>query len=99
MRPNQMPNCSGIERSRPRPVRICAICSVLAASPASIAAGSPGVSRSIRNTSTATISSTGIVDSSRRNRNDNMRRTLRRSSDDGRRDALRPLGHCFFRFQ
>src|SRR5688572_28396857 len=68
MRPNQIANCSGIERSRPRPVRIWAICSVLAASPASTAAGSPGVRRSIRNTRTATISSTGRVASSRRAR-------------------------------
>ena len=43
-----------------------AICSVFAASPARIAAGSPGVRRSIRNTSTATISRTGIVATSRR---------------------------------
>ena len=64
--PAQMPNCTGIERSRPRLARIAAICSLLAASPARIAAGSPGVRRSIRNTSTATTSSTGIVASSRR---------------------------------
>src|SRR5512147_3351931 len=61
-----MPNCTGIERSSPRLERIWAICSVLAASPARIAAGSPGVSRSMRKTSTATTSSTGIVDSRRR---------------------------------
>ena len=66
MWPIQMANCSGIDRSSPRLARICAICSVVAASPASTAAGSPGVRRSIRNTSTATISSTGSVASSRR---------------------------------
>src|SRR5688572_533504 len=59
-----MPNCTTIGRSRPRPARICSICSALAASPAMIAAGSPGVRRSSANTSTATMSSTGIVESS-----------------------------------
>src|SRR5262245_10480663 len=42
------------------------ICSALAASPARIAAGSPGVRRSIRNTRTATTSSTGSVAARRR---------------------------------
>src|SRR5687767_11177896 len=60
-----MANCTGSERSRPRLARIAAICSELAASPARIAAGSPGVSRSMRKTSTATISSTGIVANNR----------------------------------
>jgi hypothetical protein len=61
-----MANCTGSGRSSPRLARIAVICSVLAASPARIAAGSQGVSRSIRNTSTATIRRTGIVASSRR---------------------------------
>src|ERR1039457_5517439 len=56
-----MPNWTTMDRSSPRPARICATCSGLAASPAMITAGSPGVSRSIRNTSTATISRTGMV--------------------------------------
>src|SRR5262247_3627409 len=42
------------------------ICSALAASPARIAAGSPGVRRNIRNTKTATTSSTGSVAARRR---------------------------------
>ena len=37
-----MPNCTTMERSNPRPARICATCSGLAASPAMITAGSPG---------------------------------------------------------
>ena len=59
--PSQMKNCVTIGPSSPSRVRIAAICSALALSPAMIAAGSPGVSRSIRNTSTATISITGTV--------------------------------------
>src|SRR5258706_5312456 len=61
MWPSQMPNCARIGRSRPSSVRMRAIWSVLAASPARIAAGSPGARRSKRNTSTATISRTGTV--------------------------------------
>src|SRR5476651_1640846 len=60
-----MPNCTGMGRSSPRPARISATWSGLAASPAMIAAGSPGVSRSIRNTNTATISRTGMVAATR----------------------------------
>src|SRR5262245_4148469 len=63
-----MPNCTAIGLSSPRFSRMRAICSVFAASPARIAAGSPGVRRSIRKTSTATISRTGIVASRRRAR-------------------------------
>src|SRR5258706_8189822 len=66
MWPSQMPNCTRIGRSRPSSARMRAIWSVLAASPARIAAGSPGARRSMRNTSTATISSTGRVASSLR---------------------------------
>src|SRR5688572_7173605 len=63
---SQMPNCARIGLSRPRLARMRAICSVLAASPARIAAGSPGARRSTMNTSTATMSSTGIVAAKRR---------------------------------
>ncbi len=66
--PDQMKNCSIIGRSRPSWLRICATCSVVALSPAMIAAGSEGVSRSIRKMKTATTSITGIVPSSRRKR-------------------------------
>ena len=66
--PDQMKNCSIIGRSRPSWLRICATCSVVALSPAMIAAGSDGVSRSIRKMKTATTSITGIVPSSRRKR-------------------------------
>jgi hypothetical protein len=55
-----------IGSSSPRRLRIWAICSVVALSPAMMAAGSDGVRRSIRNTSTATISITGMVASSLR---------------------------------
>jgi hypothetical protein len=64
--PNQMKNCVKIGWSRPRLLRIAATCSEFALSPAITAAGSPGVSRSIRNTNTATISITGKVASRRR---------------------------------
>src|ERR1035437_6543387 len=74
--PNQMPNCTARGRSSPRPARICATCSGLAASPAMITAGSPGVSRSIRNTSTATISRTGMVAARRLARKVNNERLL-----------------------
>ena len=68
-----MPNCT-----EQRPVQAQALADLLdllgvAASPAIIAAGSPGVSRSIRNTSTATTNSTGIVASTRRTRNGHQR--------------------------
>ena len=66
--PDQMKNCSTMGRSRPSWLRICATCSVVALSPAMIAAGSEGVRRSIRKMKTATTSITGIVPSSRRNR-------------------------------
>jgi hypothetical protein len=63
---SQMKNCVTIGSSRPSRLRISAICSALALSPAMIAAGSPGVSRSIRNTKSATISITGRVAARRR---------------------------------
>ena len=62
----QMKNWVKMGSSRPRRFRISAICSLLALSPAMIAAGSPGVSRSIRNTSTATMIITGTVAASLR---------------------------------
>ena len=74
-----------------------AICSVLAASPASTAAGSPGVSRSIRNTSTATISSTGRVASSRRSEEAAHRVGLEPSRRPAR--GCRSAQPFFFRFQ
>src|SRR5688572_24710777 len=77
-----MANCTGIERSRPRLARMAAICSAFAASPARIAAGSPGVSRSMRNTSTATMSSTGIVANNRRTMNPTMKKPLRKSGSE-----------------
>jgi hypothetical protein len=61
-----MANCTGSGRSRPRLARIAAICSEVAASPARIAAGSPGVSLRRRKTRTATMKRTGMVPSSRR---------------------------------
>jgi hypothetical protein len=61
-----MPNCTTSGRSRPRLARIAAMFSALAASPARMAAGSPGVSLSRRKTRTATTSRTGTVPSSRR---------------------------------
>ncbi len=64
--PIQMKNCVRIGWSRPSWSRISATCSALALSPAMIAAGSPGVSRSIRNTSMATITITGMVAARRR---------------------------------
>ncbi len=63
---DQMKNCSIIGRSRPSWLRICATCSVVALSPAMTAAGSDGVSRSIRKMKTATTSITGTVPSNRR---------------------------------
>lgn len=64
--PTQMANWVMIGWSRPRRLRISATCSALALSPAMIAAGSAGVSRNIRKTSTATTSITGIVAASLR---------------------------------
>ena len=63
-----MKNCEKIEPDRPSFSRISATSAVVAASPAMIVAGSPGVSRSIMKMRTATISTTGIVDSTRRPR-------------------------------
>src|SRR5215207_1737147 len=53
-------------RSRPSLARTAAIASAVASSPAMIAAGSPGASRSRKNTNTATTTITGIVARSRR---------------------------------
>jgi hypothetical protein len=53
-------------RSRPSFARTAAIASAVASSPAMIAAGSPGASRSKKNTNTATTTITGIVARSRR---------------------------------
>ena len=64
--PIQITNCSRIGRLSPSLSRISAIWPAVALSPAMIAAGSPGVSRSIRNTKIATIASTGTVASRRR---------------------------------
>ena len=73
---------------------MAAICSVVAASPARIAAGSPGVSRSMRNTSTATTSSTGMVAATRRARNAHI---SGQSRTYPRRSAL--AASVFLRFQ
>src|SRR6185503_18219774 len=59
--PIQMPNCCQIGRLRPSFSRISAIWSEVALSPAMTAAGSPGVSRSMRKTKTATTESTGTM--------------------------------------
>ena len=64
--PIQITNWVRIGWSRPSRFLISATCSELALSPAMMAAGSDGVSRSIRNTSTATISITGMVAASLR---------------------------------
>jgi hypothetical protein len=64
--PIQTKNCATIERSSPRRARMSTMSCEVAAAPAMMAAGSPGVSRSIENTSTATIAMTGIVASKRR---------------------------------
>ena len=63
-----MKNCVKIEPDRPSFSRISAMSALVAASPAMTAAGSPGVSRSIRKMSTATISTTGMVERMRRPR-------------------------------
>ena len=61
-----MTNCVKIGWSSPSRLRIVGDLLGLALSPAMIAAGSPGVSRSMRKTRTATISITGMVAASRR---------------------------------
>ena len=68
IRPIQTKNCATSGRSRPSLARISATSCDVAAAPAMIAAGSPGVSRSIANTSTATIAMTGTVAARRRAR-------------------------------
>src|SRR5690606_28623295 len=70
--PIQVTNCSGIGRSRPRSARIAAITSAVAWSPARIAAGSPGLRRSIRKTKMATTPMTGMAAT----RRDRIRRSI-----------------------
>src|SRR5689334_6588528 len=62
---SQAPNCTTIGRSSPRLARIFSMFSGVAASPARIAAGSPGLRRRIRKTTKATIPMTGMVARSR----------------------------------
>src|SRR5947209_16779373 len=76
-RPIQSTNWMTIGWSRPRRVRIAAICSGLATSPARIAAGSPGARRKRRNTIVATTPMTGIVARMRPVRKRPMRRPMR----------------------
>ena len=59
--PIHVPNCTSSGSFSPRLSRMRSSCAGVAASPARIAAGSPGVSRSKRNTKIATITITGIV--------------------------------------
>src|SRR5262245_44802588 len=75
--PTQIANCSMIGSFSPSRSRISAICAAVALSPAMIAAGSPGVRRSIRNTKIATIASTGTVARIRRATKASMRATGR----------------------
>ena len=65
MLPIQTKNCVTIGWSRPSFARMSATSCDVAAAPAMIAAGSPGVRRSIAKTKTATIAMTGIVASRR----------------------------------
>ena len=61
MLPIHTKNCARSGRSRPSRARIASTSCVVAAAPAMIDAGSPGVKRSIANTKIATIAITGIV--------------------------------------
>src|SRR5262245_61483053 len=63
---SQTANCSTTGRSSPSLARTAAIDSAVASSPAMMAAGSPGASRSRKNTNTATTAITGMVASKRR---------------------------------
>ena len=62
----QRKNCTGSGSSSPSCLRMPAICSAVALSPAMIAAGSPGERCSSRNTNTATMPITSTVEASRR---------------------------------
>src|SRR3954453_6543015 len=64
----QVKNCSYSGSFRPSEARIRSNCSGVALSPARMAAGSPGVSRSSRNTNSATTPITGMAASTRRTR-------------------------------
>src|SRR5262245_30619300 len=66
MLPIQMANCVQIGSLRPSFSRMSLIWSEVALSPAITAAGSPGVSRSMRKTRTATTVSTGMMATRRR---------------------------------
>ena len=66
MRPTQMKNWLTIGWSSPRFSLIWAMSASVAESPPMTAAGSPGVSLSIRNTMSATIIRTGITAAIRR---------------------------------
>src|ERR1700679_4212327 len=66
-----MKNCAAIGRSRPSSDRIWAMSASEAELPAITAAGSPGLNRSIRNTSTATMTTTGTTAATRRQRHIN----------------------------
>ncbi|BDC26451.1 hypothetical protein NB2BOR_A07420 [Bordetella parapertussis] len=62
----QVRNCTVSGSVRPSDLRMFSIWAGVAESPAMMAAASPGVRRSSRNTNTATITTTGIVASTRR---------------------------------
>src|SRR6218665_4015284 len=64
--PIQDANWAGMDLSSPRVWRTFSSCAPVASSPAKMAAGSPGVSRSMANTTTATMSITGSVASNPR---------------------------------
>ena len=66
MLPIQMANCVQIGSFSPSFSRMSLIWSEVALSPAITAAGSPGVSRNMRKTSTATTVSTGMMAMRRR---------------------------------
>ena len=77
MLPSQMPNCCQIGRLRPSFSRMSAIWSEVALSPAITAAGSPGVSRSMRKTNSATTARTGMMETRRRAMKSSMRPCVR----------------------
>ena len=62
----QTTNCSTIGRSSPSLARTAAIASLVASSPAMIAAGSPGAKRSRKKTNSATTAMTGTTANRRR---------------------------------
>ena len=63
---SQTTNCSTSGRSRPSLARTAAMASLVASSPAMIAAGSPGARRSRKKTNSATTAITGRVANRRR---------------------------------